>query len=83
IDEGINQLEGYSTWRDAKIAMLIFNQGIKNFSQIQSKIDGIFKNRADFVKEEVQREGEWRFELQKPDDEFRHIKIHVFAFDFK
>lgn len=83
IDEGINQLEGYSTWRDAKIAMLIFNKGIKNFSQIQSKIDGIFKNRADFVKEEVQREGEWRFELQKPDDEFRHIKIHVFAFDFK
>ena len=55
----------------------------QHFSLIQDKISLIFKNRSDFVKEIVQREGEWRFVLQKPDDDYRQITFHVFAFDLK
>ena len=73
----------YASWRDVKVALLIFNIDNKNFSSIQDKISSIFKNRSDFIKEIVQREGEWRFVLQKPDDDYRQITFHVFAFDLK
>lgn len=83
INEGIDQLISYSSWRDAKLALLIFNKNSINFSMIQNKIQNIFKTRMGFVKEIPQREGEWRFVLQKPDDSSRHITIQVFAFDLK
>ena len=83
IDDGIDQLMNYASWRDVKVALLIFNIDNKNFSSIQDKISSIFKNRSDFIKEIVQREGEWRFVLQKSDDDYRQITFHVFAFDLK
>ncbi len=79
--EGIDQLLGYTTWRDAKTALVIFNKDNSNFSAIQEQITGIFENREDYVKSSGQREGEWRFVLTKPDDPGRHIEIHVLLFD--
>lgn len=84
INKGIDQLLGYTTWRDVKISYVIFNKDVKNFSKIQEQISNIFSEREDFVKtERNQREGEWRFTLQKPDDKSRHITIHIFLFDVK
>src|SRR5690606_37336858 len=41
IDEGISQLLGYVTWRDAKLSLIIFNKDNKQFSSIQGQIEGI------------------------------------------
>ena len=81
IDEGIDQLLGYTTWRDAKTALVIFNKDNANFSAIQSQIESIFTARKDYVKSIRQRDGEWRFVLTKPDDPGRQIEVHVLVFD--
>jgi len=79
--EGIDQLLGYTTWRDAKTALIIFNKDNANFSTIQDQIEIIFTGRADYVRSIKQREGEWRFILTKPDDPGRQIEVHVLLFD--
>ncbi|MGH7195276.1 MAG: hypothetical protein ACREGA_00665 [Candidatus Saccharimonadales bacterium] len=81
INEGIDQLLGYTTWRDAKTTLVIFNKGNANFSAIQNQIEDIFTTRPDYVKSVKQRDGEWRFVLTKPDDPGRQIEIHVLLFD--
>jgi hypothetical protein len=80
-NDGITQLLGYTTWRDAKTALVIFNKDNKDFSAIQGKIGGIFTSREDYVRSVKQRGGEWRFILTKPDDPGRQIEIHVLLFD--
>lgn len=81
IGEGIDQLLGYLTWRDAKTALVIFNKDNANFSDIQNKIETIFTERSDYVRTIKQRNGEWRFVMTKPDDAGRQIEIHVMLFD--
>jgi hypothetical protein len=81
VDEGIDQLLSYTTWRDAKTALVIFNKDNANFSAIQSQINDIFTARKDYVRAIKQREGEWRFVLTKPDDPGRQIEVHVLLFD--
>lgn len=81
IDEGIDQLLNYTTWRDAKTALVIFNKDNANFSAIQNQINEIFTDRKDYVRAIKQREGEWRFVLTKPDDPGRQIEVHVLLFD--
>lgn len=80
-NDGIDQLLGYTTWRDAKTALVIFNKDNDNFSAIQSQIESIFTARADYVRTIKQRDGEWRFVLTKPDDTGRQIEVHVLLFD--
>ncbi len=81
INEGITQLLAYTTWRDAKTALIIFNRDNSNFSAIQDQIEGIFTIRDDFVRKITQRSGEWRFVMQKTDDPTRYIEIHVILLD--
>ncbi len=81
INEGVSQLLGYITWRDAKTAMVIFNKDNTNFSAIQNQIEDIFMSRQDYIKTINQRDGEWRFVLTKPDDPGRQIEVHVLLFD--
>lgn len=79
--DGVDQLLGYLTWRDAKTSMIFFNKDNKNFSDIQGKIDGIFTSHPNFIKKVNTGDGEWRFVFKKPDDDNRLITIHVFLFD--
>jgi len=79
--EGIDQLLGYLTWRDAKTSIIIFNRHNKNFSEIQSKVGEAITTHKDYVKSIPSKNGEWRFVFRKPDDENRQIVVHVFLFD--
>jgi len=81
IDDGLDQLLNYTTWRDAKTALVIFNKDNANFSAIQSQINDIFTARKNYVRTVKQREGEWRFVLTKPDDPGRQIEVHILLFD--
>lgn len=84
INNGISQLLNYTTWRDVKVSLIIFNKTVQGFSKLQEQIPNIFRARDDYVREEGQRlDGEWRFVLQKPDDKDRHITIHIFMFDVR
>lgn len=79
--DGITQLLGYTTWRDAKTSIILFNKRNSDFSSIQSKVDDIFKSHENYVRNDKSREFEWRYVFSKPGDAGRLITIHAFLFD--
>ncbi len=82
LNDGIDQLLGYLTWRDCKTAFLVFNKHNANFSDLLFKIPEVFKNHSKKMKEvEVPESGEWRFVFRSKDDDSRLLYIHVFAFN--
>jgi hypothetical protein len=82
LNDGIDQLLGYLTWRDCKTAFLVINKHNANFSDLLFKIPEVFKNHSRKMKEvEVPESGEWRFVFRSKDDDSRLFYIHVFAFN--
>ena len=81
-DAAINQLVGYLTWRDAKAAIIVFNKGTKNFTELLSKVPDRLRAHANFVSEEaISEPGEWRVLVKSAEDEGRRITLHTFLFD--
>ena len=82
LNEAINQLLGYLTWRDSKTALLIFNKDTAIQTVIQSIQESI-PNHPNFVKQIGQRDKGWfdyTFHLTDSSDE---IKMAVMVFDFR
>ena len=82
LNEAINQLLGYLTWRDSKTALLIFNKDTAIQTVIQSIQESI-PNHPNFVKMFKQSDAGWfdySFHLTDSSDE---IKLAVMVFDFK
>ena len=46
----VNQLLGYASWRDTKVAIIIFNRN-KNFSQVLEAVPGAIKAHPNFKRE--------------------------------
>ena len=82
ISEAIDQLTGYLTWRDCKIAIIIFNKDVKGFPEIQGKVPEVFRTHKSYLQTvSNQPAGEWRYVFKSKDDEDRHVTIHVFLFN--
>jgi hypothetical protein len=82
LQDGIDQLLGYLTWRDCKTAFLVFNKHNANFSDILFKAPEVFNNHSKKIKEvKVPESGEWRFVFRSQDDDSRLLYIHVFVFN--
>lgn len=82
ITEAVDQLLSYLTWRDCKAALVIFNQKIKEFSGIQTKLPGVLSDHPKFLsKINVTEVGEWRFKFRSADDPDRLVTVHVFLFN--
>jgi len=80
--EAIDQLLGYLTWRDVKAAIVIFNKGVSNFSQIQEKVLGILREHPNCVSAEyLPEESEWRMTLRSKEDPERFIVVRIFLFN--
>lgn len=46
LEEAIKQVLGYSTWRDGKISLIIFNKSYRNFLELLEKIDSWVRENA-------------------------------------
>ena len=80
----IDQLLGYATWRDAKLALLLFNRR-KDFSAVLKKMRAAVKGHPNFKREEassIAEETEIRAILHRTDDENRELLLTILAFDF-
>lgn len=77
----IDQLLRYTSWRDTKTAILLFNRG-KNFSAVLEKIPGVAKSHGCF-KREVEKKGEteFRYIFHQPDDPNRELILSILAFN--
>lgn len=80
--EALTQLLGYTTWRDCKAALVMFNKDVAGFSGVQSTIDAALRTHPKFLRAmETGRAGEWRFVFQSQEDASREVTVHVFAFN--
>ena len=81
LSETVDQLLGYTTWRDTKTAILLFNRA-KNLSAVLAKIPEVMKAHPAFIREvEVAGETAFRYVFAHRDDLSREIIIAVLAFE--
>jgi len=81
LHETIDQLLGYTSWRDTKTAIILFNKNEK-FSTVLSKIPDVITVHPCF-KQEVEKHGEtsFRYLFHQPKDPDRELMLTVMAFD--
>jgi len=79
--ETIDQLLSYSSWRDTKLAVVVFNRN-KDFSNVVRTIDGTVHEHAGF-KRKVRQVSETAFQyiFAHRDDPNRELLLTVLAFD--
>jgi hypothetical protein len=78
----IDQLLSYTTWRDCKAAMIVFNKHNSRFTDLLQKVPQTFAAHPDCRRElDIPGNGEWRYVFVSPGDDQQQIFIHVFAFD--
>lgn len=79
--EKINQLLGYTSWRDTKTAILIFNKS-KDSSAVLAKIPEIVKIHKNFKRQlEYNCETGFRFVLSHNADKNRELILTISVFD--
>jgi hypothetical protein len=81
LTETIDQLLGYSCWRDTKVAVILFNRN-KDFSKVVEAIPEVVRAHAN-CKRYVGRQSEtnFRFVFAHRDDRNREMVLTVLAFD--
>lgn len=79
--DALDQLLGYATWRDTKIALLIFNRR-KNLTDVLNKIPDVIREHVSF-KKEISRnhETEFGYIVSHRDDPNRELKLTVMVFE--
>jgi len=79
--ETINQLLGYSSWRDTKVAVIVFNRN-RDFSKVLASIPETVRSHPNY-KRELPSGGETKFRyiFAHRDDVNREMFLAVLAFD--
>ena len=81
LTETIDQLLGYLSWRDSKVAVLLFNRN-KDFSKVLEAIPETVKAHPNFQKDEGKRgETGFRYVFRHKDDAAKILHLTVMAFD--
>lgn len=77
----IDQLLGYTSWRDTKTAIILFNRQ-KNLSDILAQIPNIVSAHPNFKKQlPYSHETGFRFMMHQPGDKNRELYLTVLVFD--
>lgn len=81
LTETIDQLLGYSSWRDTKVAVIIFNRR-KNFTAVLDSIPTVVESHENY-KRTIGKKGEtnFRYIFSHKDDPQREITLTIMAFD--
>lgn len=79
----LDQLRGYTTWRDTKVALLIFSKNA-NFGAVLGQIPTIVRSREGYKCDlACDTEAGFRFEFSHPDDRQRKLTVTILAFDVR
>jgi len=82
----IDQILGYTSWRDTKTAIFLFNRN-QNFSKVLSKIGEVaqshefYKRRHELKNEKLKNETVFSYVFQHPSDVDRELFLTILAFD--
>ena len=81
LTEAIDQLLSYSSWRDTKVAVIVFNRN-KGFTQVLDAIKSTTKTHPNFKRELGDcSETSFRFLFSHRDDKNRELTLTILAFD--
>lgn len=81
LSDAIDQLLSYTTWRDTKTALLLFNRN-QDFSSMLEKITPGFESHPQYLRtESYPNETGFRFIMKHPNDAQRHLTVTALAFD--
>ncbi len=81
LTETIDQVLGYTSWRDTKVAVIVFNRN-KDFSRVLGRIVETAKAHTNFKRElSGSTETTFRYCFSHKDDKNRELFLTVLAFD--
>jgi hypothetical protein len=81
LSDAIDQLLGYSTWRDTKTALIIFNRN-KELTNVLNKIPDTIKSHPNFKRElQIAGETSFRYVFSHRDDSSRELILTVLVFE--
>lgn len=81
LEDTIDQLLGYTSWRDTKTAIVLFSRR-KNFSRVLKAIPDTVRSHASFKRElDAPGETEFRYVLAHSEDANRELTLTVLVFD--
>jgi hypothetical protein len=81
LTETIDQLLGYTSWRDTKTAIFVFNRG-RELSRVLAQISPTVAAHPNFVREIPERsETDFRFVIRHRDDPERELTMTVLIFE--
>ena len=80
-EETIDQLLGYSSWRDTKTAILVFNKN-KDTSKVLETIKAATEAHANYKRmADWRHDSGYRFVMHHPSDKNRELLMTVLVFD--
>jgi len=80
LNQAIEQILKYASWRDTKTAILIFNRK-KNLSSILGKIGDVVKAQSNYLRTVNVAETRFRFVLHHRDDKERELILTILVFE--
>lgn len=81
LKKAIDQLLGYTSWRDTKTSILVFNRN-KNTSEVLSQIPTVIETHQNFVRKvDCNSETGFRFVMYHKNDKKRELTVTVLVFD--
>ena len=82
LGEALDQLLSYATWRDGKLALVVFNRR-KNLSAVVAQIPDVVRSHSCFRRDvPYEHDGTgWRFVVHHPDDSDRELLLTVLVYD--
>ena len=80
--EALEQVYGYATWRDCRIAILIFNLKNQDFGKLLSTLESQIKKNENYVTSSKRSATEWECKFKSKTDSASNITINVFAADY-
>lgn len=78
--DAIDQLFSYSSWKDAKTAIIIFNRS-GNHSNILGKISSIMTSHPKFKSEIKREDKEFRYTMEHPEDKKKDMLLSILIFN--
>ena len=81
LNDALNQLLGYASWRDTKTALVVFNRN-RSMSTVLERIPDVIKNHPSYKRDSTYNsETGFRYVLGHRDDPSRELILTVLVFD--
>lgn len=74
--DAIDQLFSYTTWRDTKVSIIVFNKSVKNFDTVLAAIEAELDERASCVERE--KHTCWKCSIQGDDERLMRVNVQAF-----